>query len=300
MKHIFMYAMAAMALMSVTSCNEREMDLTPAQAKSESEGMGYIRINATTDDAVTRATITGPGSSYTWYATVQDKDSKYKWPSEGSAFTAITDALNSVAIPAGNCTVKVRNFPDLTTALDQTPLSGSSDNTKYGAPYWEGEKTEVVKAGAEATEIKVACGTPQNAKLTVAQSNFIGDNMASNVTIHLTNATNSRDINFTYSGSAFNNGGVAYFAAKEAVRFYITYNYGDDSSNLLRYPAENANPNYGTITMGDPGTSNLLTIKSNGNGTISLTIDTTDFTAATTETTTLITFNALNGSIVNN
>ena len=299
MKHIFMYAMAAMALMSVTSCNEREMDLTPAQAKSESEGMGYIRINATTDDAVTRATITGPGESYTtWYATVQDKGSNYKWPSSGTAFTAITDALNSVAIPAGNCTVKVRNFLDLTTALNQTPPSSSSDNTKYGAPYWEGEKTEEVKAGAVATQITVPCGTPQNAKLTVAQSDFIGANMASNVTIHLTDATYSRNIDFTYSGSAFNNGGVAYFAATEAVRFYITYNYGNSSD--LRYPAENANPNYGTITMGGRGTSNLLTIKSNGNGTISLTINTTDFTAATEQTTTLITFDALNGSIVNN
>jgi len=299
MKHIFMYAMAAMALMSVTSCNEREMDLTPAQAKSESEGMGYIRINATTDDAVTRATITGPGESYTtWYATVQDKESNYKWPSSGSAFTAITDALNSVAIPAGNCTVKVRNFLDLSTALNQTPLSGSSDNTKYGAPYWEGEKTEEVKAGAVATPITVPCGTPQNAKLTVAQSDFIGDNMASNVTIHLTDATYSRNIDFTYSGSAFNNGGVAYFAATEVVQFYITYKYGNSSN--LRYPAESEAPNYRTIKMGGRGTSNLLTIKSNGNGTISLTIETTDFTAATKETTTLITFDALDGSIVNN
>ncbi len=296
-----MFAMATMALLSVSSCmNENDVDLTPNQVKSEKEGTGFIRINATTDDAVTRATISGPGNSYTtWYATVQDKGGNYKWPSSGTAFTAITDALNSVAIPAGNCTVKVRNFLDLSTALNQTPLSGSSnDNTKYGAPYWEGEKTQEVKAGAVATQITVPCGTPQNAKLTVAQSDFIGANMASNVTIHLTDAANSRAINFTYSGSAFNNGGVAYFAATEAVRFYITYNYGESSN--LRYPAENANPNYGTITMGGRGTSNLLTIKSNGNGTISLTIETTDFTAATEETTTLITFDALNGSIVNN
>ena len=295
-----MFAMATMALLSVSSCmNENDVDLTPNQVKSETEGTGFIRINATTDDAVTRATISGPGNSYTtWYATVQDKDSKYKWPSEGTAFTAITDALNSVAIPAGNCTVKVRNFLDLTTALDQTPLSGSSDNTKYGAPYWEGEKTQEVIAGAVATPITVACGTPQNAKLTVAQSDFIGANMASNVTIHLTDATYHRDINFTYSASAFNNGGVAYFAATEVVQFYITYNYGNSSD--LRYPAANATPNYGTITMGGRGTSNLLTIKSNGNGTISLNIETTDFTAATAQTTTLITFDALDGSIVNN
>ncbi len=293
MKKFFMFAMAAVAMLSVSSClSEEEVNLT----RGQENGVGYIRINATTDGVAATRAVTGPGNSYsTWYATVQDKDNNYKWPTSGeSTFTAISDALNTVAIPAGNCTVNVRNFTNLAAALDQAPLSGSDDNTKYGAPYWEGSETETVAAGTVATPITVECGTPQNAKLTVAQSDFVGTNMASNVVVHLTDATYSRNIDFTYSGSAFNNGGVAYFAAEQGVRFYITYDYGEETG--LRWPASDANPNYSTVTMGDRGTSNLLTIRSNGNGQISLTITTSDFTAATEETTTLVTFDALDGS----
>ena len=274
MKKYFMFALATVAMLSVSSClSEKEMDLTPQQGKSENEGIGYISINATTDDAViTRADITG-ASLNTWYARVYT-GTTFKWGEAG--FTLINNtALAAVGLDASKTwTVSVRNFDSESTA--------NSSNSPYGAPYYEGINEAVtISAGTVPTPVTVACGAPKNSKLTVVKDGFTGTNLVINI-------TSPRTVTFT-DNSGFNNSGVAYFPAGD-VQFYITYTFGGVSK---RWPAEDASPNYSTLAL-TAGKAKSLTITSNSNGTITLTISTTDYAD---DTPTSITFDAVTGAL---
>lgn len=268
MKHIFMYAMAAMALMSVTSCNEREMDLTPAQAKSESEGMGYIRINATTDDAVvTRA----DADITTFKAKVYTggEDGTYTWGNK-TTYAAITSSINSTAMSPATYVVDVRNYDDMSAAL--------AANSTYGAAYWEGQ-ANVTVVTATSTDVTVACGKPKNTKLILSAPAFSGTALSLNVTA-------PRALAFTWnSGTKVFNHAEAFFDSEAVLSYTISYTI----NNITKTTDAKS------LTMGAAGTAKQLTITSNSNGTITLTITTEGFDKPVEST---ITFDAATGEEV--
>ncbi|MBO4613209.1 MAG: DUF4493 domain-containing protein [Bacteroidaceae bacterium] len=288
MKKFFMCAMAAVAMLSVSSClSEEEVNFTRGQEKN----VGYISLNATTENAVvTRAITTDPQTgvtSYTgtdlntWYARVYT-GSTYKWGESG--FTLINNAeLSQVGLDASQTwTVSVRNYPSQDDA-HAANADGTTPAMKYGAPYYEFTKSDVaITAGSVPTPVTVACGAPKNSKLTVVKDGFTGTDLV----IYI---TSPRAVTFTDGGSSFNNDGVAYFPAGD-VQFYISYKFGGVTK---RWPLEAATPNYSTLAL-TAGKAKTLTITSNSNGTITLTITTAGFAD---DTPTSVTFDAVTGDI---
>lgn len=277
MKKYFYSALAVMAMLSVSSCfNEKDMDLTPKQELSESDDYGFIRVNATTDDAiVTRADAVADIT--TWFAKVS-QGSTYYWGASGTTYTAITADLATTKIPAGATTVEVSNFATESGAYAVNPVAEADPAQYYGAAYWTGTLTKAVVAGT-ATEFPVACGAPANSKLTVTKTGFTGTDLKVYI-------TSPRAVNF--SGTTFGNDGVAYFPAG-TVSLHITYDFGEGDD--IRWPAGSTEHEV-SLTAGHASTVNFTM---NTNGTITLTITTEGYT---NDDATSITFDAISGEEV--
>lgn len=277
MKKFFMFALAAVAMLSVSSCmNEKEMDLAPNQGKIENEGYGYISLNATTDEAVaTRAnSVTNINK---WFAKV-NQSGAYKWGA-ADTYAPITDALATTSLPAVSTTVEVANFASEDDAYEVNPVAGSNPTQYYGTEYWTGSLTKTIVAGLTPTSFPIECGAPSNSKLTVSKTGFTG----SALEVYI---TSPRAV--TFSGANFNNGGVAYFPAG-TVQLYITYTFNNVPNK--RWPA-GENTHSVTLTA---GYASFLNFTMNSNGTISLTITTEGYTDEDEQS---ITFDAVTGNKV--
>lgn len=277
MKKYFNCALAAMAMLSVSSCfNEKDMDLAPQKEQTESENYGYIRVKASTDDAVvTRADAVADIT--TWFAKVS-QGSTYYWGATGTTYSAITSDLATTKIPAGSTKVEVSNFATESGAYTANPVTGADPAQYYGAAYWTGTLTKPVVAGT-ATEFPVDCGAPKNSKLTVTKTGFTGTDLKVYI-------TSPRAVNF--SGTTFGNGGVAYFPAG-TVSLHITYDFGDDDD--IRWPTGSTEHEV-TLTAGHASTLNFTM---NTNGTITLTITTEGYAD---DDAVSITFDAISGEKV--
>lgn len=253
MKKFFMFAMAAVAMLSVSSClSEEEVNLTASQEKGE--GYGYISLNATTDAILTRADAVPDITK--WYAKVSQGET-YKWGA-ADTYSPITEALGTTSLPAVSTTVEVANFETEAAAYQVNPDDEENPTMYYGTEYWTGSLTKVIAAGTTPTSFPIECGAPANSKLTITKTGFTGANLKVYI-------TDPRSV--TFSGSTFNNGGVAYFPAG-TVKLYITYDFGGVTDK--RWPADEEMHSV-TLTAGHASTLNFTM---NSNGTISLTITT--------------------------
>lgn len=284
MKKLFMFALAAMAMMSVSSClSEKEMDLAPKQ--EESKTYGYISLNATTDDAiVTRAATITDFSTNTWYAKIHNSK-EYVWGAENS-WEQITSSLAvkpldaSASTGIGTYTIDVCNYQTMADAL--------AANSKYGAAKYSGTLTGVTVTAGGTAEPTVPCGTPDNTELRVVAPSFVGT--ALKVTVVAGSPRGDLPLLWDSSSKTFDHEGKIYFEGTATVNYYIEYTI---NGNVKRLPAESGTR---SLTMGEAGTYKTFTISSNSNGTITLTISTGDFTDDNDPE--VITFDAATGKVV--
>lgn len=285
MKKYFMFALAAVAMLSFSSClSEKEMDLSPNQGKVESEAYGYINLNATTDEAIaTRASITD-FSNNTWYAKIRNSK-EYVW---GTAETweqinsslAVKPLDASAKTGIGTYTIEVCNYKTLADAL--------AANSYYGAAWYTGTEPGVTVTAGSTAEPTVKCGVPDNTELRVVAPSFVGT--ALKVTVVEGTPRNNLPLTWDSTNKQFDHEGKIYFAAAAIVNYYIEYTINGKTKRL---PSDNSNR---TLTMGAAGTYKTFTISSNDNGTITLTITTGDFEDDQNPET--ITFDAATGDIV--
>lgn len=254
-----MCAMAAVAMLSVSSCtNEEEMILTGE------EGYGYISLNATADDAV----VTRAAADITTFKAKVYNGSTYTWGTS-EAYAAITSEINTKAMLEGTYTVDVRNYDDMDAAL--------AANSSFGAPYWTGSASVTV-VKATSTPVEVACGKPQNTKFVLDGSAFEGTALSLNVTA-------PRALTFTWASGTKAFDHEAYFAPAAELTYTLTYTINGITKTT----------DAKSLTMGAAGSAKKITVKSNTNGTITLSITTEDFDEAVEET---LTFDAATGEEV--
>lgn len=281
MKKFIVFVMAAVAVMNFSSCNN-EMDMLDPIAKGKE--VGYIDLNATTEDVVvsTRAEGNLVDDISTWIATItkvggDDAGEKYN----KAIGAPVTGDLAKTGFAAGNYTVAVKSHSSLTAAC-------ASDNV-FGAPYYEGttQAGAVPVAAAANTPVEIGCGKPKNTEFIVDGSLFGGNALSVSV-------TSPCSLEFTgWSSTAVNEhpaktftNSKAYFQPSQVVTYSITYSI--NNHNDVQITGR-------TVTMGEAGSSKKLAIKSNDNGTISLSIYTLGFDTPTEEP---ITIDAATGDVV--
>ena len=148
-----------------------------------------------------------------------------------------------------------------------------SANSSWGAAYYEGTDNEVIVSAGQTGAAEISCGNAQNARLKVEFS------LVSNFTEYSLKA--ERDLVFNASNSET---ALAYYAATEEVDYTFSYKYNGT-------PKAKA----GKITMKGAATENIISISSNDNGKISITISYNDtFGKGNSET---LTFDAATGTI---
>ena len=232
------------------------------------EGVGYISLNTSTEDAV----ITRADADITTFKAkvyTDGADETYAWGTK-DAYTPITASINTTPMSPADYVVDVRNYDDMDAAL--------AANSNFGAAYWEGQ-ANVTVVTAKSTPVTVACGKPKNTKLILNASAFGGTALSLNVTA-------PRALAFAWNNSTkvFDHA-ESFFAPEAELSYTISYTInGNEKVTSAK-----------TLTMGAAGTAKKLTIASNTNGTITLSITTEDFDEAVEET---LTFDAATGEEV--
>ena len=159
----------------------------------------------------------------------------------GSEDISLTTA--STKVKAGKYTVSAKSHASEDAAL--------TDNEGWGAAYYEGTSGEVTVTAGQPADAVVNCGTAKNARLKVQFS------LISNFTEYSLTAERGLVFNSGNAASA-----LAYYAAEEEVEYTLRYKYNDTPKEIT-----------GTITMKGAATENIISIASNNNGTISVTVN---------------------------
>lgn len=161
-----------------------------------------------------------------------------------NASEEITLTTASTKVKAGKYTVSAKSHASEADAL--------TVNDGWGAAYYEGTSGEVTVVAGQPADAVVNCGTAKNARLKVQFS------LISNFTEYSLKAAN-RNLVFDKSNSST---ALAYYAATEVVDYTLTYKYNGAEKTKS-----------GTITMKGAATENIISISSNDNGTISVTVN---------------------------
>lgn len=264
MKKFFMCAMAAVAMLSVSSClSEEELNLT------RSEKTGTINVKISTDNALVTRTTQNVADPTAWFAFIDGTSKDF-----GSAEThASISGLSAETFPFGNYNVTVSNFANEAAAYEV--------NTGFGAAYYEGTAaSQKVEAGKN-TSVEIACGKAQNAKFNIEYSGFEGTDAVDGglyfVSVVAVNAATTRSLTFTSANKTTD----AFFIKDETVSYTVNWKYNGTAKSAT-----------GTITMAGRGTANKLSISSNANGTITIAATTgityeDDYNAGNTSTVTV-------------
>ena len=268
-----MFALATVAMLSVSSCmNEKDFDLAPDQGKIESEGYGYISLNVSADRTLSTRGVDDvqnvPSNIVnSWYVRVKNS-------SNADVLSPVQIQVKDIAAQAfaapATYKVYVSSHTDLAAAL-----SASSD-TEIGAAYYEGKDEEVSVTAAQTESAVCACGPAQNARLIVNTAGFSGT--INKLTVSGSNgASGTRVVTFK-DNTVDNMSKKAYFVANDDLTYTINYTINGKTKEYS---------NTTTPLKFTAATENTLTIESNSNGSISLTI-TYDPTFGTDKTETVI------------
>ena len=160
----------------------------------------------------------------------------------GSENISLTTA--STKVKAGTYDITAKSHTDEAAAL--------ADNSGWGAAYYEGSTSDVVVEAGKTVPATVDCGKAQNARLKVQFS------LISNFTEYSLTANRNRVFDKSNSSTA-----LAYYAATEEVTYTLKYKYNGGEFKTKT----------GTITMKGAATENIISISSNDNGTISVTVN---------------------------
>lgn len=159
------------------------------------------------------------------------------------ATSEISLTTASTKVKAGTYTITAKSHTDEAAAL--------ADNSGWGAAYYEGSISNVVVTAGKTANATVDCGKAQNARLKVQFS------LISNFTEYSLTANRNRVFDKSNSSTA-----LAYYGATEVVDYTLTYKYNGAEKTKS-----------GTITMKGAATENIISISSNDNGTISVTVN---------------------------
>ena len=240
MKKFFTFALAAATLVGFNACMNEEDGLDANK--------GYINLGVTIDDAVvTRATQNATVAD--WYALVTNSDGDAVFGTLPSTKALIGTTLSSTALTSSKTyNIAVSNFED-----DDDWLTA---NDGFGAAYYEGNASSVSVSAGATTNVPIACGKAKNKKFAIVSSGFSGTALAVNVSA-------PRALTFSTSSTPSTIGKVAFFDADDnALTYTITYTI----NGITKTSAAKNFP------LGAAGSASTLTIASNQNGTISVTI----------------------------
>lgn len=257
MKKSILFASAAIAALAFTSCSN-EVDMF----QSVQSEKGYIALNVDATEPIsvsaTRGTVSA--SATDWYVKLNNGSQMTVASIAGKAFNAST-----------NNTLTVYNYTSMETAL--------ATNSGRGAAYWTGTSASFDIEAGKTANVSVNCGTAKNAAFSVVF----------NSTFTAVAATGYKVTASTGSGDAKRS--LVFDASNSTTAYY--------ESGTLTYTLE-ASVNGKNVEVSKDvtltaGTNTQLTVKSNTNGTINLTITYTDFT---TDTTNEVTIDAATGAEV--
>ena len=155
----------------------------------------------------------------------------------------ITLTTASTKVKAGTYIVSAKSHASEDAALQA--------NGGWGAAYYEGTSASVKVDAGQTAEATVDCGTAKNARLKVQFS------LVSNFTDYSLKAERELVFNSSNATSA-----LAYYAAEEEVEYTLSYKYNGTPKEIN-----------GKITMKGAATENIISISSNDNGTISVTVN---------------------------
>ena len=186
----------------------------------------------------------------------------------GTKWTSSTQGIE-----AGTYTVTAMNYNDVAAALEA--------NNSYGAAWYTGTQESVQITAGQQTSVTIQCGKAKNARVRAE----IADNMPSisdvQIKVYKTGDSSRQPVLSTTNTTA-------YFEASTEISYEISYQYNGGSKTLSPQ----------TLTLGAAGYENVISIKSNQNGSISITVTfDNDFTSNGTNT---ITIEAATGEQVSN
>ena len=188
--------------------------------------------------------------------------------------TVLSSGDNTIA--AGTYTVTASNYPDLSAAL--------AAKNKWGDAFYQGSKSGVVVNKGMNTDITIDCGKAKNARMKV---NF--DLLDSFTDVKLVADPTTAEPAYTGRNLEFNTanaGKLAYFEASAKVKCKLSYTFNSASKEKDF-----------VFTLAEAATENVITVKTNDNGTITLSKITYDdeFGAGSGQT---ITIDAVSGEEV--
>lgn len=246
MKKFFMCAVAVAATMSLTSClSEEEVNLNKA-----GEEKGYINVNVSSDNKLVTRAVQNVADPSSWYVTITGTDSY-----SGQIGSATAGLAVKPFAPGTNYTASVSSHENLAAAL--------ALNDGFGAAYYAGSTDSpfAVETGKTATPT-IACGKAKNAAISVSVSNTFTSISGASINSLKVSGSNSRVITFfdnNVSPVVDNLSKTAFFDA-ETVNYAIDYTINEKTKTYE-----------GTLPLA-AGTSNSLSITSNSNGSITLSI----------------------------
>ena len=249
MKKLFTFALAAATLIGFGACSNDE--------ENALSDKGYINLNVTTDDMVaTRATQNATVAD--WYAlvSVTGGDIVYHGTTD-SDFKLIGTDLATTPLAAGSYNVAVRNYPN--------DAAWIAANEGFGAAYYEGNASSQTVTAGQTKDVDIACGKAQNAKFSIVSSGFSGTALTVNVTHQASSRTLSFDKACTTIGTPTNTAPIntdAFFAAEAELTYTIHYTINSITKEITGK----------TFKLGAAGSASTLTIASNQNGTIKVSI----------------------------
>ena len=160
------------------------------------------------------------------------------------------DGSENISLTTASTKVKAGTY-DITAKSHTDEAAALADNGGWGAAYYEGSTSGVVVSAGQTATATINCGTAKNARLKVQFS------LVNNFKDYSLTAERNRVFDASNSSTA-----LAYYGATEVVNYTLTYKYNGVEKTKS-----------GTITMNGAATENIISIASNDNGTISVTVN---------------------------
>ena len=239
MKKIYFAALA----MALTACVSNE-DLNPV------DNYGYIDVNVSNDPVmVTKAVQTVTNlTEWTMSATATQGEANYQLPS---------------SVPPGTYTVvaNCKSHTDIQTACN-VGITDETGTYYYGEAYYEGNynASHVVSTGTT-TSITIPCSTAKNSRVKLVNS--LSSELFSNVSIAIEAITNdSKEVRKPVNLIGAENKNIAYYVPNAKLNYTINYTFG----------GENKEKRIGDFAIGGAGTESVITLLSNTNGQITVSV----------------------------
>lgn len=201
------------------------------------DNYGYIDVNVSNDPVmVTRADQTVSGTDLSSWTITANGETDY-------------NLGETTKVKAGTYSITASSHTSLEAALDG-----------WGNAYYTGTVNNIQVNAGETAEPVIQCGKAQNARIQVT-FNFTTEKITDySLTLDPSAQENDGKRNLTYNNS--NSGRLAYFAAEAVIPYTLKYKYSGGSEQTINK----------SITLGEAATESIISVSSNDNGTITLSV----------------------------